>query len=164
MLLFNKVHIDLAESPITLQGTLSFPEHIVSNTSVTHDKNLQRRNSDRARRDRLTPEQREEMNSRRRVARRNKTNEERNASQRAARKKLTPEERQLMNARRRTADKSKPVEERQEMNARRRARRQSIPLEERQALRIQRNAYLAAKRNTPCAESIAMPCPGAHLF
>jgi hypothetical protein len=65
-----------------------------------------------------------------------------------------------MNARRREASKNKPAEEKQEMNARRRARRQSIPPKERQALRAQRNARLAAKRNTPCAESIAMPRPG----
>jgi hypothetical protein len=31
-------------------------------------------------------------------------------------------------------------------------------------LRAERNAWLAAKRNTPCAESIAMPRPGAYLF
>jgi hypothetical protein len=65
-----------------------------------------------------------------------------------------------MNARRREGSKNKPSEEKQEVNARRRARRQSIPPEERQALRAQRNASLAARRNTPCAESIAMPRPG----
>lgn len=152
------------ESLIALQGTSSVSEHIICNASVTHDKNLQRRNRDKARRDRLTPEQREEINACRRAARQKKTNEERNASQRAARKNMTPEERQEINARRRAASKNKSAEERQEMNARRREHRQSMPPEERQAMRSQRNAYLAEKRNTPCAQSIAMPRPGAHLF
>jgi hypothetical protein len=160
----NKVHIELAESPRALHGTSSFSEHIVSNTGVTRDKNLQRRNRDKARRDKITPEQREEINARRRAVRKNKTNEERNASQRAARQNMTPSERQEINARRREASKNKPAKERQEINARRRARRQSVPPEERQVMRAQRNAWLAAKRNTPCAESIAMPCPGAYLF
>jgi hypothetical protein len=47
------------------------------------------------------------------------------------------------------------------MNARRRERRKDIPPEERQALLALRNARLADKRNTPCVESIAIPCPYA---
>jgi hypothetical protein len=160
----NKVHINLAESPRTLHGTSSFSEHIVSNTCGTRDKNLQRRNRDKAWRDKLTPQQREEINARRRAVRKNKSNEERNASERRARQNLKPNERQEMNARRREASKNKPAEERQKMNARRRARRHSIPPEERQVMRAQRKAWLAAKRNTPCVESIAMPRPGAYLF
>jgi hypothetical protein len=160
----NKVHVDLAERPRALHETSSFSEHIVSNTGVTRDKNLQRRNRDKARRDKLTPEQKEEMNARRRAVRKNKTNEEWNASQRAARQNLTPNERQEINAHRREASKNKPAEERQEINAHQRARRQSVPPEERQVMRAQRNTWLAAKRNTPCAESIAMPRPGAYLF
>lgn len=116
-----------------------------------------------ARRDSLTPEQREEMNARRRASRQNKTIEDRNSSQSAARQNLTTKERQEMNAHRRAASKNIPVEQRQEMNARRRARRQSIPPDERKALRAQRNADLAAKRKTPYAECIAMPCPYAYL-
>jgi hypothetical protein len=122
----NKVHINLAESPRTLHGTSSSSEHIASNTCGTRDKNLQRMNHDKAWWDKLTPEQREEMNARRRAVRKNKTNEERNARQRRAGQNLTPNERQVM--------------------------------------RAQRNTWLAAKRNTPCAESIAMPRPGAYLF
>jgi hypothetical protein len=104
------------------------------------------------------------MNARRRAVRKNKTNEERNARQRRAGQNLTPNERQEMNARRREASKNKPAKKRQKMNAHRRARRQSIPPEERQVMRAQRNAWLTAKRNTPCIESIAMPRPGAYLF
>lgn len=154
-------HVETSnESSRTLNGTPSRSEQSASDASVTRDKNQQRRDRDKARRDRLTSEEREEMNARRRAARRNKSIEERNATQRAARQKLTAKEKQEMNARRREASKNKPAEEKQEMNARRRARRQSIPPKERQALRAQRNARLAAKRNTPCAESIAMPRPG----
>jgi hypothetical protein len=82
------------------------------------------------------------MNARRRAARQKKTIDERNARQRQARQNVPAKERQLINARRRES-------------------RKSIPLEERQALLALRNARLADKRNTPCAESIAMPCPYA---
>jgi hypothetical protein len=160
---FNKLHTGHAENPTTPQGTPSGAEGIASNASVKEDKNQRRRNRDKARRDSLTPEQREEMNARRRASRKNKTNEDRNASQRVARQNLTTKERLEMNARRRAASKNIPIEQRQEMNARRRARRQSIPPDERKALRAQRNADLAAKRKTPCAECIAMPCPDAYL-
>lgn len=47
------------------------------------------------------------------------------------------------------------------MNASRRARRQSIPEHEREALLARRKANAAARRNTPCAQSIAMSCPNA---
>jgi hypothetical protein len=82
------------------------------------------------------------MNARRRAARQKKTIDERNARQRQARQNVPAKERQLINARRRES-------------------RKSIPLEERQALLALRNARLADKRNTPCAESIVMPCPYA---
>ena len=80
------------------------------------------------------------MNARRRVARQNKTIDERNARQRQTRKNVT-------------------TIERQEMNARRREHWENIPPEKKQAMRAHRNARLTDRRNTPCAESIAMPCP-----
>lgn len=109
---FNKLHIGHAENPTTPQGTPSAVEDITSNASVKDDKNQQRRNRDKARRDSLTPEQREEMNARRRASRQNKTNEDRNASQWVARQNLTTKERQEINARRRAASKNIPVEQR----------------------------------------------------
>jgi Spy/CpxP family protein refolding chaperone len=84
---------------------------MTSNATVAQYKNQQRRDHDKARQDRLTPEQREEMNAHRRAARQNKSNKERNASQRAARKNLTPKKRQKINALRRAANKNKPDEE-----------------------------------------------------
>jgi hypothetical protein len=115
---FNNLHIDWAESPRTLQGPQSGVEHMTSNATVAQYKNQQRREHDKARRDRLTLEQREEMNAHRRAARQNKTNDEKNAGQRAARKNLAPKVRQEINALRRAASKNKPDEERQQTNAR----------------------------------------------
>jgi Spy/CpxP family protein refolding chaperone len=108
---FNNLHIHRAESPRILQGARSGVEHMTSNATVAQYKNQQRRDRDKARRDRLTPEQREEMNAHRRAARQNKSNKERNASQRAARKNLTPKKRQKINALGRAANKNKPDEE-----------------------------------------------------
>lgn len=79
---FNSLHTKHAESPRSLQGTPSGADHMASNAGLTQDKNQQRWDRDKARRDSLTPEQRKEMNARRRAARQIKTNEERNASQR----------------------------------------------------------------------------------
>ena len=91
---FTKLHTGHAENPTTPQGTPSGAEDIASN----------------ARRDSLTPEQREEMNARRRASRQNKTIEDRNSSQSAARQNLTTKERQEMNARRRAVSTNIPAE------------------------------------------------------
>ena len=107
---------------------------------ISEDRNQARRERDRARRNSLTAEQKEEINARRRAARQNKTLNERNAQQRVTRRNIS-------------------MEARQENNARRRASRQSITGEERGTLLALRRANNAARRNTPCAESIAMPCP-----
>jgi hypothetical protein len=109
----------------------------------------------------LTTEQKEEINARRRAARQNKALEERNARQSANKKNISAEERQKNNARRMKSRQNIAPQERQEMNANRRARRQSIPEYERQALLAKRRANAMARRNTPCADSIAMPCPNA---
>ncbi|KAM0927514.1 hypothetical protein ACQ4PT_002927 [Festuca glaucescens] len=85
------------------------------------DKTLARRQRDQARRNMLTPDVIEDINSQRRASRHKLNIDERNASQRARRQILTPEERQTMLAK--------------------------------------RNAKAVARRNTPCAESIAMKCP-----
>ena len=111
-----------------------------NNVQSTNNKNQERRERDRARRNSLTVEQKEEINARRREARQNKGLDERNARQRDRRKNISLEERQKNNAERRTS-------------------RQSITREERTALLGKRKANAAAKRNTPCAESIAMPYP-----
>ena len=106
------------------------------------DRNQARRERDRARRNSLTAEQKEEINARRREARQNKGLDERNARQRDRRNNISLEEKQNNNAERRTS-------------------RQSITEEERTTLLAKRKANAAAKRNTPCAEFIAMPCPNA---
>jgi hypothetical protein len=109
----------------------------------------------------LTAEQREEVNARRRAARRSKTltaeqKKEINASRSIARQNKSLEERNTQQ--RGNRQNIAPVK-RQEMNAKRRARRHSIPEHERQALLAKRKANAAARRNTPCADSIALPCP-----
>ena len=110
--------------------------------NIPEDRNQARRERDRARRNSLTAEQKEEINARQRAARQNKALDERNAQQRASRQNISTKERRENNARRRTA-------------------RQSITGGERAALLAQRKANAATRRNTPCAESIAMPCPNA---
>jgi phage-related minor tail protein len=109
VLRLDNLYIGLAKSIRTLHGTQSRVEQTASDASVTCDKNQQRRDCYKAQRDRLTSEQREEMNARRWEARRNKSIEERNARQRATRRNLTPEEKQEMNSRRREASKNKPA-------------------------------------------------------
>ena len=71
------------------------------------------------------------------------------------------EDKQERNSCRRASYQNMPVEEKQETNARRRARVQNIPPKEKQKMLAQRNAILTARRNIPCAESIAMPRPDA---
>ena len=131
------------------EGTPNKCELILT-TSIDHEddvianmrkcRNQARRERDRARRNSLTAKKREDMNAQRRVARQKKTIDERNARQRQARRNVL-------------------AKERQEMNARRRESWHNIPPEEKRALLAQRNARLADRRNAPCAESIAMPCP-----
>lgn len=106
-------------------------------------KRQARRERDKKRRQSLTPEAREEINARRR----------------AHTESLTLEERQAANACRRVARKNLPIEERQEANARRRVARKNISPEARQALLDHRKASYAARRDTPCTESITMRCP-----
>jgi hypothetical protein len=112
-----------------------------------------------ARRRAAQQNKKEEINAHRKVARQNKALEERNARQRANRKNLSVEERQKESARRMQSRQNIAPEVNREMNANRRARRQSIPENERQALLAKRKANAAARRNTPCADSIALPCP-----
>ncbi|KAM3260983.1 hypothetical protein ACQJBY_051935 [Aegilops geniculata] len=94
-----------------------------------------RRERVRARRQNLTPAEKEKINAQRREKRQRMALDERNASQRARRQSLT-------------------LDEKQEINARRRARRQSLPPEERQALLAQRNASYASKRDALCRDSL----------
>jgi hypothetical protein len=97
------------------------------NQKKLEDRNQARRERDRARRNSLTTEQKEEIN----------------ACRRAKRNSLTVEQKNEINARRRMASQ--------------RTSTQRIPEEK----RAQRRANAAARRNTPCPESIAMPCPNA---
>ncbi|CAM0905808.1 unnamed protein product [Alopecurus aequalis] len=121
--------------------TLTIGQHETI-TNMRKDRNQIRRERDRAWRNSLTAEKRKEMNACRRAAMEKKTIDERNVCQRQRRRNL-------------------PANKRQEMNARRRERWQNIPPKVKQTLLAQRNARLADRRNTPCVESIAMPCPYA---
>ena len=142
----------------------------IANTA--EDRNQARRERDRARRNSLTTEQREEINARRRAG-------SNNENDRARRNSLTAEQREEINACRRAGRNnltrrenrarrnSLTAEQREEINARRRAapRRTSmrtITEEERAALLARRRENTAARRNTPCAQSIAMPCPNVR--
>jgi hypothetical protein len=79
--------------------------------------------------------------------------------QRSRHQSLTKEQRLDMNARRRVARQNMPDVEIHDMNARLRSRRQSVTPGERSALLARRNALYAARRDKPCAESIALECP-----
>uniref|UniRef100_A0A8I6YCJ5 Uncharacterized protein n=1 Tax=Hordeum vulgare subsp. vulgare TaxID=112509 RepID=A0A8I6YCJ5_HORVV len=116
------------------------PEHLASSTIIKSDKKQKRRDQYIARRNRLTPQQKEEINARRRAAWKMKTDEERNSRQREARQHMTSDEKEQSSTLRRASYKNMSVEDKEETN-----------------MRAQRNAKLAAKRNTPCIESIAMP-------
>ena len=65
----------------------------------------------------------------------------------------------------RLSDNFYPPKRRKKNNARRRERQrtgmQTITEEKRTALQARRRANAEARRNKPCAESIAMPCPNA---
>ena len=139
------------------------PEHIASNDIIKSDRKQKRRDQYIARRNRLTPEQKDEINARRREAGK-KIEEERTARQREARQRMTPEEKQQSNTLRRAAYQNMSVHEKQETNARRRTRLQNISPKEKQNMLAQRKKRLAARRNTPCAESIAMPRPDADTL
>ncbi|XP_037468166.1 uncharacterized protein LOC119340360 [Triticum dicoccoides] len=113
--------------------------------SRTPEQIQARRERVRARRQNLTPAEREKINAQRREKRQRMALDERNASQRARRQSLT-------------------IDERQEINACRRARRQSLPPEERQALLAQCNASYASKRDALCRDSVALQCPTGSLM
>ncbi|XP_037482621.1 uncharacterized protein LOC119361586 [Triticum dicoccoides] len=93
-----------------------------------------------------------------------KTEEERTARQREARQRMTPEEKQQSNTLRRAAYQNMSVHDKQETNARRRTRLQNISPKEKQNMLAHRKKRLAARCNTPCAESIAMPRPDADTL
>ncbi|XP_052149074.1 uncharacterized protein LOC127767632 isoform X3 [Oryza glaberrima] len=76
---------------------------------------------------------------------------------------LTKEQRLELNARRRVARQSMPDVEIHDMNARRRSRRQNVTPGERSAHLARRNALYAARRDKPCAESIALECPEGSI-
>jgi hypothetical protein len=123
-------------------------------TDIAEDRKQARRERDRARRNSLTAEQKEEINARRR----------------AQLNSLTVEQKEEINARKRAQKRAKlnslTAEEREEINERRRATRrptstQTLNEEKRATLQAQRRANAAARRNIPCAESIAMLCPNA---
>lgn len=111
--------------------------------NLTPEQKQARRDRERVRRQCLAPEVREDINARRRAHRKSLTHEERNARQQARRQSLTAEQREVM-------------------NARTRKHRQSITPEERQALLTKRRMSYAARRDTPCDESIAVRCPEAR--
>lgn len=108
---------------------------------ISEDRNEARRERDKARRNSLTAQQKEEINARRRARSRGE-NEGRRERDRARRNSLT-------------------VEQKEQINARRRTSAQSITQEKRAAMLAQRRLNAAARRNIPCAESIAMQCPDA---
>uniref|UniRef100_A0A8I6XRP0 Uncharacterized protein n=1 Tax=Hordeum vulgare subsp. vulgare TaxID=112509 RepID=A0A8I6XRP0_HORVV len=116
------------------------PEHLASTAVITSDKKQKRQDQYIARRNRLTHEQKEENNARRREARKTKTDDERNSRQREARQHMTSQDKEQISALRKATYQNTLVEDKQETNSRRR-----------------RKAKLMARRNTPCIESIAMP-------
>jgi hypothetical protein len=70
-------------------------DHNVDSTNdfnISNDKNQARRERDRARRNSLTAEQKQEINARRRAARQNKALDDRNARQRDSRQNISTEE------------------------------------------------------------------------
>ena len=107
--------------------------------NTSQDKNQVRRERDRARRNSLTAEKKEEINARRRAAWQKKTQYEKNKRQRP---NLTTEEKLKDNIRHRMSMQNKSEEGREKLLARRKATK-------------------AATKNTPCPQSIAMSCPNA---
>ena len=135
--------------------------------NTLEDKSQARRERDRARRNSLTAEQKEVINARRRTARQNKVvneeerreeNERRRTSRQAKHNSLTDKQKEENNACRRATRQNKTLDER---NAQQRASRNNITGDERATLLAKRKANAATKRNTVCAESLAMPCPNA---
>jgi hypothetical protein len=111
--------------------------------SLSQDQLQSRRAGDRAKYAAKTPEQKQVMLER----------------QRSRRQSMTAEQKQEMNARLRVARQNLPDVDIHEMNARRRSRRQNVTPGERTAHLARRNARYAARRDKPCAESIALECP-----
>ena len=114
-------------------------------SNILEDINQARRERDRARRNNLTNEQREVINVHRRADRNNLARRE---NDRAQRNSLTAEQREKINARRRAAPQ--------------RTSTRTITEEERAALLARRRENKVARRNTPCAQSITMPCPNVR--
>jgi hypothetical protein len=105
------------------------------------------RERQRARRQRLTLQERQEIN----------------ANRRANRTVATTAEREQENARRRDSRRNLTSEQRQTINTNQRKRRQGMSQDRREAARDRRKANTEARRNTPCAQSIAMPRPDAAV-
>ena len=106
-------------------------------------RNQARSDCDRAERNSLTVEQKEDIN----------------ALRRAERNSLTAEQKEEINARRRAQRNEKKEHTNARESAARQISRQSKTEEERATMLAQRRAKAAARRNNPCKESIAMPCP-----
>ena len=131
-------------------------------SKILADRNQARRQSDKVRRDSLTTEQKEEINARRREKDRAKRNS-------LPPKSLTTEEKEQINAVRRAKDKAKrnslASEQKERINALRRAAEQRTSAERiTDEKRARRRTNAAARRDTACPESIAMPCPNATIL
>jgi hypothetical protein len=166
-------HVEIMYNQILLR---KYAEVIFKSSDLT---NQARREYNRARRNNLTANQKEDINARRRAARENKAILKRqkksmperqdddtrrkaiNACRRADRQNKHIDER---NAQDRASRQNISTEERQQENARRRSSMQSISEEKRARHLAQRRANAEARRNTPCAESIAMQCPHTATF
>jgi hypothetical protein len=112
----------------------------------SEDRNQARHARDRARRNYLTPEEKDEINAHRRAISK-PANQARRDRDRARRNSLTAEQKNEINARRRAAPQPTSTQRKTE--------------QEKTARLARRRENAAARRNTPCAESIAMQCPNA---
>jgi hypothetical protein len=117
-----------------------------STAKISEDRNQARRARDRARRNGLTAEEKEEINAHRRAIS-HPANQARRERDRARRNNLTAKQKEEINARRRAAPKPTSTQRKTE--------------EEKAARLARRRENVAARRNTPCAQSIAMQCPNA---
>ena len=83
--------------------------------------------------------------------------------ERERRNKLTSEQREAINAQRRERDRKKrdlaTQEQREKRSAERRSLHNSLTHDEKQKFLSRQRASYETRRKTPCAESIAMPCP-----
>jgi hypothetical protein len=91
-------------------------------------------------------------------------NQARRERDRARIKSLTTEQKENINARRRAKRNSLSVEQKNKINGHRRLVEQRTSTQRlTEEKRAKRRANAAARRNTPCPESIAMPCPKINL-